>query len=307
MEVKSMSVTLVTGGLGFVGRYIVQAIAEKGEKVISYNRDFLQSAEPGVTYVQGELYDIPRLLETFRTYGVDRIIHTAAISHPEVSIAMPIATIEANINGTICVYEAAKLAGIKRIVNFSSESVYGNTGEIVREDHPLNPTTPYAVTKVAVELFSKVYKQHYDLDIISLRVTEVFGPGNKMPQVIYDMLRAALDGKTYTLESGGDHRYHFIYVQDVVKAALCALNATENRQQFYNICGGPQASINEAAQIIRELIPGASLNIGPGMTVRDHIGTFDMSASERDLGFVPDWPLQEGIRRYAEWLRTHLY
>jgi UDP-glucose 4-epimerase len=174
--------TMVTGGLGYVGRHLVARLAERGERVISYNRDYAEGGEENVTYVQGELYDLPRFVDTIDRYEVGRIIHTAAMSHPDLSIDLPITTFTANVDGTVHVFEAARMTGVGRIVNFSSETTYGHIEvDTVTEDVPLHPTTPYGVTKVATELLGDVYTDLYGLDVVSLRITEIYGPGHKRP------------------------------------------------------------------------------------------------------------------------------
>ena len=125
---------LVTGGLGYVGRHLVAALAERGERVISYNRDYAEGSPTGVEFVQGELYDIPRLVDTFSRHEVDRVIHTAAMSHPDLSVDLPITTFTANVDGTLHLFEAARMAGVKRVVNFSSECAYGHVDGPVTED-----------------------------------------------------------------------------------------------------------------------------------------------------------------------------
>ena len=104
--------TLVTGGRGYVGRHLVDQLLAEGGKVVSYNRDFSVDDRDGLTAVQGELFDIPRLTDTLRRYGVDRIIHTAGQSHPGVSIELPWTTFKANAEGTLAVYEAARVTGV---------------------------------------------------------------------------------------------------------------------------------------------------------------------------------------------------
>ncbi len=157
---------LITGGRGYVGRGVVDRLVTLGHLVVSYDRDHWVSDGP-VIPVHGELYDIPRLLWALQEHEVDAIVHTAAISHPDVSLVAPVATFEANVMGTVQLFEAARLAGVRRIVNFSSSSVYGHVETVVREDLPLRPLTPYGVTKVATELLGEVYARQHGIDIRS--------------------------------------------------------------------------------------------------------------------------------------------
>ena len=121
-----MSTTMVTGGLGYVGRHLVAHLARDGDRVVSLNRDFADSDDPRVVCVQGELFDVPRLVRTLEEHGVERIVHTAAMSHPELSIDFPVTTFAANVDGTVHLLEAARLAGVRRVVNFSSHCSYGH-------------------------------------------------------------------------------------------------------------------------------------------------------------------------------------
>jgi nucleoside-diphosphate-sugar epimerase len=302
-----MTTTMVTGGLGYCGRHIVDALRARGERVVSYNRDYAESSEDGVTLVQGELYDIPRLLQTIREHSVERIVHTAAMSHPDLSVEFPIATFQANVDGTVNLFEAARLAGIRRIVYFSSETVYGHIDGTVREEAPLHPTTPYGVTKVTGELLADVYTKLYELDAISLRFSEVYGPGNKMPTALRDMLLAAVHGTPFRMPDGGDHRFQFIHVDDVARATLCALDADGVQQRVFNITGGSQVSLSDAGALVRQVVPGADIEIGPGFWHLDRQGEWDISAAERELGYTPRVALADGVAAYANWLREHPY
>jgi UDP-glucose 4-epimerase len=299
--------TLVTGGRGFVGRHLVDQLLADGDKVVSYNRDFAVDEHDGMTVVQGELFDIPRLTETLRLFSVDRIIHTAGQSHPGVSIELPWTTFKANAEGTLAVYEAARLTGVRRIVNFSSECAVGTVPiDIeVSEDVKPSPTTPYGVTKVAGELFGSVYNSLYGMEIVSLRVSEVYGPGLWMPSLLGDMIRAGLRGETFVLESGGDHPFQFVHVEDVATAARAASTAATLPQPVYNVSGGRQVTVADTARMLEELIPGATFDIGPGLLPNwDSQGPYDLSASQRDLGYAPAWTLESGLVNQIEWLRA---
>ena len=300
--------TLVTGGRGYVGRHLVDQLLAEGGKVVSYNRDFSVDDRDGLTAVQGELFDIPRLTDTLRRYSVDRIIHTAGQSHPGVSIELPWTTFKANAEGTLAVYEAARVTGVGRIVNFSSECAVGTVpiDAGVREDVKPNPTTPYGVTKVAGELFGGVYNSLYDMEIVSLRVTEVYGPGLWMPSLLGDMIRAGLRGEAFVLESGGDHPFQFVHVEDVATAARLASTTTTLAQPVYNVSGGRQVTVAETARLLEQHIAGARYEIGPGLLPNwDSQGPYDLTATRRDLGYAPAWTLELGLVNQIDWLRDN--
>jgi UDP-glucose 4-epimerase len=299
--------TMVTGGLGYVGRHLVARLVRDGERVVSFNRDFADSPDPNVTCVQGELFDVPRLVRTFEEHGVERIVHTAAMSHPELSIDFPVTTFAANVDGTVHLLEAARLAGVRRVVNFSSHCSYGHIdADPIPEDAPLHPNTPYGVTKVATELMGSVYRRLYGLEVVSLRVSEVYGPGNRMHTVLTDMLRAALDGEPYALAEGGDQLVEYIHVEDAADAGIAAATVERLGQDVYNITGDRQVSIAQAADVVRALVPDARIEIGPGpIPTLDRQGRQDITAAGRDLGYRPRWSLEDGVRAYADWLRAH--
>ncbi|WP_280454708.1 NAD-dependent epimerase/dehydratase family protein [Nocardia brasiliensis] len=299
--------TLVTGGRGFVGRHLVDQLLAGGSEVISYNRDFAVDTRPGLTTVQGELADIPRLTETLRKYHVERIIHTAGQSHPGISIELPWTTFAANAEGTLAVYESARATGVRRIVNFSSECALGNLdlATPVREDVKPEPTTPYGVTKVTGELFGTVYNSLYGMDIVSLRVTEVFGPGLWMPSLLGDLVRAGLRREPFHLEIGGDHPFQFVFVEDVATAARLAVTSATLTQSVYNVSGGRRVTVSETVEILEELLPGSSYDIGPGLLPQwDSQGAFDLSAASRDLGYTPAWTLERGLEAHIDWIRS---
>lgn len=299
--------TMVTGAMGYAGRYIASALAERGEKVIGYNRDYTEVSASNVQHVQGELFDIPRIVATMKSFAVERIIHTAAMSHPDLSIDLPITTVAANIDGTIHLFEAAKMAGLKRIVNFSSETVYGHIEGTVTESSPLFPTTPYGVTKLATEHFGRVYNELYGLSVISLRVSEIYGPGNKMPQILRDIIKTALRGDPFRLATGADHCFQFIHVEDVVEAALLAAQVPSPQASVFNITGGDYRPLREAVAVIKKFIPQARIDIGPGHWHLDRQGRWEIAAAARELGYKPTVKFESGLERYIDRLKQEEY
>jgi UDP-glucose 4-epimerase len=300
---------LVTGGSGFLGRHVVARLLAAGETAVSYNRDHVEADESGPVCVQGELYDVGRVVRVCAEHGVDRIVHTAAMSHPEVSLEMPIATFAANVDGTLHVFEAARLVGVTRVVNLSSEAVFGEHPGPVTEDSALHPDTPYAVSKVTGEMLAGVYNLHYGLEVVSLRPTELIGPGNRMPSSVRDLVRAAVDGLEFQLPSGGEHPLDLVDVRDVALAAQLALDLDGPRaRDVFNIRGSARCTLTEVAALLAEIVPGAELQVGPGRLDGRYLqGPWDGSNAASQLGYRPQWELRDALADYAGWLREHPY
>jgi UDP-glucose 4-epimerase len=292
--------TLVTGGAGYVGRYVLEALRADDTSVVSYDRDFIGRDDPGIRYVQGELFDIPRLLRAIEEDQVDTIVHLAAMSHPQLSVDFPITTVVGNINGTVSVLEAARISAVKRVVKISSESAYGNQpAALISESCRLEPTTPYGVTKAAGEMFAAVYATLYGLDITSLRVTEVYGPGNRVPQMLCEVIDTVLRGDAFVLESGADHPFQFVHVRDVAAAIALAAHTSNLSLPAYNVSSGRVTTLGEAGELVAAAIPGADIRIGAGLLDgHDAQGLYDLSAARADFGYEPQWSLERGIEDY---------
>lgn len=301
---------LVTGGKGFLGQTLVRMLQERGERVISYDRRAEETTDPNLIYVQGDLGDLPTLLETIRKYDVEKIIHTAAISHPVASREIPYQTVITNAVGTTNVFEAARLSGIKRVVNLSSECAYGNNVELglVKEDTLLNPTTPYGATKVFTEKLANVYTTLYNMEIPSLRPGWLYGPGQFMQCYMKTLLRNAIDGIPTREESGKDYHFQYVHVKDVARACILAMDSNSIHHDVYNITGGTQISYEELVTYVKEIYPTADIYIGSGtIDILDMNAPFDISRAKEDLGFIPEIDLSTGIYEYAKWLEKHPY
>ena len=296
--------TLVTGGTGFIGRNVVDRLDESGERVVSYDRGPTATAVPaGPRRVQGELFDLPRLAATITEHDVRRIVHAAGMSDPLLSIGMPAAAVAANAIGTLHLLEAARLADFGgRIVLLSSTAVYGHNDEAVDEQSPLRPRTPYAATKAFSDLLGQVYHCRHGLDIVSLRISEAYGPGRVLPGVVQDIIDAAVERRPLRLPGGADQPCHPIHVDDVARAVVAALDAPEPVTRVYDITGGERVALGHVVALVRDRIPDADIELGPGnLTAWDRQGPIAITAADRELGYRPRWGLARGIDDYFTW------
>lgn len=299
---------MVTGGLGFLGQVLVARLGELGERVVDYNRREGFSDDADHIFVQGELSDLGRLLTAIREHDVDRIVHTAAMSHPGYSRAMPYTTVQANIVGTTTVLEAARLGGISRVVNLSSEAAYGpQQGDLLREDALPMPEDIYGATKLTTEHLTRLYGALYGIETLSLRVGWIYGPRQKMQCYLHELLRAAIDGRAWRAASGGSQRFHYVWVNDVAEACVVALQKDRPAFDVYNITGGEEHTYEEVAALASSLFPDADIEIGPGDLGFYNQPPFDLTRAASDLGFSPSTPLRVGVRTYADWLQGHEY
>jgi nucleoside-diphosphate-sugar epimerase len=295
---------LVTGGSGLVGRYIVDALADHGQHVVGYTDTRATEPNQPTETALGEMFDLPRLLHVMREHDVQRLVHAADMSDPRSSIEMPVATVIANVEGVLHLLEAARLAGIEgRIVLLSSSAVYGNNAGPIDELSPLRPRTPYAITKVTGEQLGAVYADLYGLDIVALRLGEAYGPELELPSVLRAVMRSAVTGEVFRSAVGGDHTFHLTHGEDICRAVMAALGATNPSRRVYNIAGGERHSLGQIVALIQNRFPQSRIEVGSGqLPALDQQGPLDIRAADRELGYRPLWGLARGLDDYVEWL-----
>lgn len=298
---------LVTGGSGPIGRYVVDALVDRGEDVIVYDGLQPRGDTTRVHVALGELFDLPRLLRVLRQHDVERIVHASDLAQPRVSVEMPVATVVANVEGTLHLLEAARLGGIEgRIVLLSSNAVYGHNDGPIDEASPLQPRTPYAVTKVTAEHLGRVYTCLYGLDVIAVRVGDAYGPHLKLPALLRALLTAAIMGDRFRATAGAEQPFHLTHGEDISRGVLAALDAVSPRQRVYNITGGESHSLADVAALVRARFPQSRIEVGPGhLPEFDRQGAVDIGAADRELGYRPRWGLARGLDDYAEWMLAH--
>jgi UDP-glucose 4-epimerase len=303
---------LVTGGAGFIGSHLVHHLVERGDEVVVL--DDLSTGEasavhPGAVLMAGDVCDPAGVRSAID--GCDVVFHLAAHRAIARSIDDPAGTDRTNSQGTVTVLTAAAEAGIPRVVNASSSSVYGEPASTpVREDDPKLPMSPYAVSKLAAEHYCRVFGDLFGLHTISLRYFNVYGPGQpsdgRYATVIPLFLDALLSGRRPVIFGDGSRARDFTYVEDVVRATVAAAAApVEAAGCAYNLAAGRPFSLVRLLELLGELVgvePDAvHEDARPGDVLRTH---GDPAALERDIGYRCEVPLEEGLARTVEWFRA---
>jgi len=305
---------LVTGGAGFIGSHLAEALVGKGETVriadsfITGNRRNLAAAGDRAELVEGDLAD--PAVAARAVAGMDYVLHQAAIPSVPRSVKDPATSNRANVDATLQLLIAARDAKVKRVVYAASSSAYGDTPTLPkREDMPTRPLSPYALQKLVGEQYMQLFTALYGLETVSIRYFNVFGPrqdpSSPYSGVIALFVTALLAGKPPTIVGDGGQTRDFTYVANVVDGVLRAATAPGASGEVINVATGRQISISELAKALGEIIgvTAAPVHIDPRAgDVRDSLA--DVSKAKAILGYEPTVGLEEGLRRTVEWYRN---
>jgi nucleoside-diphosphate-sugar epimerase len=299
---------LVTGVNGMIGHALAHRLAGEGRPVVGMDRIAAEADHEGYPVMLGELSDPHRLHACIRAHAVDRIVHCGAYSGPMLLRDNPFQVLETNILGTMHVVEAARIAGIRRVVFLSSIVAYGKQppDRPVPEETPLLADEPYGASKVAGEAILRAYAAQHGVDGIALRLGAVYGPRRTTDCLIRLMIRNAFAGIPTRLPYGAGWRRQYVNVEDVVAAILLALDRTRLPLAAYNITAGTSPTLEEVAAAVAAAVPGARAELGRAPHPFDlPIGPLDIAAARRDLSYAPKVGLAEGVARYAAWLKAN--
>lgn len=313
------SVFLVTGGAGFIGSNLCEAILEMGYEVRcldnlstgKYENVELFLGNPKYTFIEGDIRDLDTCMKACE--GVDYVLNEAAWGSVPRSIEMPLLYEEINIRGTLNMMEAARVKGVKKFVYASSSSVYG--------DHPVLPKTegqegnllsPYALTKRVDEEYGKLYFKLYGLDTYGLRYFNVFGrrqdPNGAYAAVIPKFIKQLLDGETPTINGDGRQSRDFTFVENVVEANLKACLAPhEAAGNAFNVAyGGREYLIDIYYDLCKALNKNVEPNFGPDRPGDIKHSNADISKARKLLGYEPDYDFAKGIALAIDWYKEYL-
>jgi nucleoside-diphosphate-sugar epimerase len=308
-----MALYLVTGGAGFIGSHIVRNLVARGEEVrvvdnfLTGSRDNLSDVSKGIDLIEGDIRDAALMRKAMN--GVRYCLHQAALPSVPRSIEDPHGANDINVNGTLTVLLAAKDARVDRLVYASSSSVYGDSPVLPkREDMPTQPLSPYAVNKLAGELYTRIFYSLYGLPTVSLRYFNVFGPGQNPDSpyaaVVPIFLSAMLQGKPASIHGDGEQSRDFCQVENAVSANLlaCATPVERVAGKVYNIACGKSHTINELVRKLNEIL-GTQIhpihNAPRSGDVKDSLA--DITLAKSDLGYEPFVRFDEGLGRTVEW------
>jgi UDP-N-acetylglucosamine 4-epimerase len=310
---------LVTGGAGFIGSNLCEALLNLGCKVRCLD-DFSTGKQanvdlfvgtPNYEFIQGDIKDLDVCMEACK--GVDYVLNQAAWGSVPRSIEIPLFYCANNIQGTLNMLEAARQNGVKKFVYASSSSVYGDEPTLPkREGVEGSLLSPYALTKMCDEEWAKQYTMHYDLPTIGLRYFNVFGrrqdPNGAYAAVIPKFIKQLLDGERPTINGDGKQSRDFTYIENVIEANLkaCLAPAAADGQAYNIAYGGREYLIDIYYGLTKALGVDVDPVFGPDRKGDIKHSNADISKARRLLGYDPDWDFQRGIAAAIKWYKENL-
>jgi UDP-glucose 4-epimerase len=311
-----MAVYVVTGGAGFIGSHIVEELLRRKETVrvidnfSTGKRENVRPFEGRIELISADIAhtaDLRPMIE-----GADYVIHQAAIPSVPKSILDPLTSHRANVDGTLLLLLAARDAKVKRLVYASSSSLYGDSPTLPKHEQMMpNPLSPYGAQKLFAETYCQVFSKAYNLETVSLRYFNVFGPRqdatSQYSGVLAKFIPAVLQGKRPVIYGDGLQSRDFTYVQNVVEANLLACTAPGVGGQVFNVACGDRITVNSMLQQINKI---AGKDISP---VYEAPRAGDIKHSQADirqavekLGYKPMFTFEEGLRKTVEWYSNNL-
>jgi nucleoside-diphosphate-sugar epimerase len=319
--------TLVTGGAGFIGGHLVRALLDTGRTVVVFDiRGFIHEARfavgadaDSVAVELGSIGDQARMLDVFRTHRPDEVVHMGMILDPAYLATNRSTAFDVNVGGVVNVLEAMIAFEVPRVVNFSSIGVIPRVlYQPIDGNHPLlladaGPGTDfYGSTKVAAEAICFAYQQALGLDFRTIRPSAVYGLGmNQYVGPIKAMVENAVRGEPAHFEFGGAHPRAYTHARDIAGLVIAMLDAPDDADRiFYGSTGGPLVTTTEVAQIVRDLVPGADVQIGEELSEAEKPvvalrGELSIENARSQLGWEPRYgSLSDGIAQYVEQYRA---
>ena len=307
---------LVTGGAGFIGSNLVDALLAQGHAVrvlddfSTGKRENLADFIDRIDLIAGNLTDLDTVHNACR--DIEVVLHQGAVPSVPRSIEDPVGSNEANVTATLNVLVAARDADARRVIYASSSSIYGDQDPDAAKVETMIPApiSPYGVAKMAAERYCQVFHHVYGLETVALRYFNVFGPrqdpASMYAAVIPKFITALLDGQSPTIYGDGEQTRDFTYIGNVIQGNLLAATvpAEQVAGEVFNMATGGQVSLNDLVEMLQEItganIPPVHHSPRPGDIKHSRA---NISKAQERIGFSPDYPLLEGLRLTTDWFR----
>ncbi len=305
----------ITGGYGHIGSWTALLLARQGQDIIIYDTnddapDCLIEVANRITFIKGDVLNFAALREAFEHHhtNIDGVVHTVAAMGEFVEID-PHQNINLNVMGLVNVLELARVFEIEKVLYTSTGAVYGVVDGLPTESLPLYPTDLYASTKTSAEHIGIQYAQTFGMDFRVARLYFVYGPG-KLPSrfiKLYKIAFGALEGlEGLNMDKGADQKLDFTYVEDAARGIALLFNAENLRHKVFNIATGQAHSVGEVVELAKKYTHSSvPVHVGPGELMR-RSEALDIGRAAAELDYEPKVGLEEGIKRYADWLKTTL-
>lgn len=319
LKFEKDSVFLVTGGAGFIGSNLCEALLTMGYTVKcldNLSTGKYENIEPFLseecfTFIEGDICNLDTCLEA--TKGVDYCLNQAAWGSVPRSIEMPLLYEEINIRGTLNMMEASRQNGVKKFVYASSSSVYGDHPKLPkREGEEGKVLSPYALTKKVDEEYGRLYKELYGLDTYGLRYFNVFGrrqdPDGMYAAVIPKFIRMLLNDEVPTINGNGKQSRDFTYIDNVIEANLraCLASGDAGGNAFNIGAGGREFLIDVYYNLCKALDKEVEPNFGPDRAGDIKDSNADISKAKKLLGYNPEYDFAKGIQLAIDWYKENL-
>lgn len=299
---------LVTGGAGFIGSHLVDALVESGcavrvlDNFSTGKRDNIGSAcrRGTVEVIEGDVRDAETVSRS--VLGCAEVFHMAALVSVQQSLVDPRTSFEINVRGSVNVLEAARLAGVRRVVLASSAAVYGDVPVPAREDDtPTRPLTPYGLDKLTAEHYAGLYARLYGLEAMALRYFNVYGPRQDPASPYSGVISIFADrlkrGAGVTVYGDGEQTRDFVHVSDVVRANMAAMTSRSQGFAACNIASGQETSINRLVVLLRgEIASRSPVDRQPARPGDIRRSCADIARARDLLGYIPHCDFSIGIR-----------
>jgi UDP-glucose 4-epimerase len=307
MERLNMRNFLVTGGTGFIGSHIVEALVSDGAQVTVLDNlatghlNTLAAFQGRIRFIQGDVCDSEAVCEAVK--GIDCIFHEAAIASVPQSVSDPVASHHACATGTVNVLDQARRAKVRRVIYAASSSAYGNNPwTSKREEDLTNPLSPYAAAKLAGEHYCRAFYESYGLETVCLRYFNVFGPrqdpNGPYAAVIPQFIARMRSGRPPIIYGDGTQSRDFTYVDNVVAGNLAAARTSALRGQVFNIAMGKSYSLLELVTALNQLLRTDFAPIFEPARIGDiRESLADIFSAERELQYFPKVGFFEGLKR----------